>query len=82
MTQIVRKPQLVRAVEERTTGENTPFNLWWLKLLEAAEAEHFPINADDPESYFEYYDDGDTPEEALAEEMSYCDDFVGKGSIN
>lgn len=46
---------------------------WWSRYVALAEECNWFVS-DDPDSYREYYEDGDTPEEALAEEMSYCDD--------
>ncbi len=48
------------------------FDLWFIRLQELAFEEDWELG--EPRSYQEYYDDGDTPEVALAEEMSRTDD--------
>lgn len=41
------------------------FDTWWQRFLHCAEMETFEIDVSDKELYQEYYDDGDSPEEAL-----------------
>lgn len=55
------------------------FGEWFARLQVLANESRWELG--DPESYQEYYHDGDSPEEALAEEMSYAeDDDDGNGS--
>ncbi len=45
------------------------FETWWLRFLHCAEEADFDVDPEDQALYSEYYDDGDTPEEALEYEM-------------
>ncbi len=59
------------AMTDTTTPapEAISFDTWWQRFLHCAEEAGFEINADDSTAYREYYDDGDTPEEALEAEI-------------
>lgn len=58
------------------------FDEWWLELEELAFKENFGLM--DKELYREYYDDGDSPSETLALELSYLpeDDDVYDSRFN
>lgn len=49
------------------------FEAWWQELVSLAVAQDFPLNVGEPESYQDYFDDGDSPEDALQTEMDACD---------
>ena len=46
------------------------FEQWWIDLVALGEKLDWPINRDDRESYREYFDDGDTPEDVVEFERS------------
>lgn len=48
------------------------FETWWQRLSELAFDAEWELG--EPDSYREYYDDGDSPEDTLALEMSYVGD--------
>lgn len=50
------------------------FESWFAALYEIAFSRGCPeiINMDDPDSYRDYYDDGDSPEECFLNELSYA----------
>lgn len=54
------------------TREFETFEAWWSAFCAAAVGAGFEINQENPESYREFYDDGDSPRECLATEMSYA----------
>ncbi len=56
-----------------TPPDKIDFETWWQRFMHCAEEVDWPTG-NDAEAYREYYDDGDSPEEALATEMSYADD--------
>lgn len=51
-----------------TNEQGLSFTDWWKELLDLADLEDFKLYPD-RELYREYYDLGDTPEEALDVEM-------------
>ncbi len=52
-----------------TETEAITFDTWWARFLHCAEESGLEINADDSAPYKEYYDDGDTPEDAVETEL-------------
>lgn len=48
------------------------FGEWFMELERLGKEADFPIGH--PDGYMEYFDDGDSPEETLALEMSYVED--------
>jgi hypothetical protein len=48
------------------------YDAWWIHFQFMALQANWPLG--DRESYREYYDDGDLPQEALATEMSYAEE--------
>lgn len=55
-----------------TTVIQSEFNAWMGTFRALAKEAGFPVS-DDEWVYLEYFEDGDTPESALAEEMSRAD---------
>ena len=43
------------------------FDVWWLRLIKLAKDNKWKLG--DKQTYREYYDDGDSPEDALRSEM-------------
>ncbi len=64
--EIVRKVQPPVELEEKIS-----FSIWWARFLHLAEQNEWPVDPDQQDAYREYYDDGDTPEQALDDEMEY-----------
>ncbi len=50
--------------------EPIAFDVWWARFLHIAEEADWGV-VNDPDAYREYYEDGDSPEEALDNEMEY-----------
>jgi hypothetical protein len=48
------------------------FVIWFEELILIAKGDSsgYIVDVDDPESYREYYDDGDTPEQAFVTELN------------
>ncbi len=53
------------------------FDTWWQRFQHCAAEAGFEIDDDDSGAYREYYDDGDTPEEALDNEIEAHDAVNG-----
>lgn len=51
------------------TITKTSFDDWWLRYRQLAEQVELPVG--DAVSYFEYFADGDSPEDAIAAELGY-----------
>lgn len=49
------------------------FDEWWQRLQALADVEDWEL-VGEKDDYQEYYDDGDSPEEALAIEQSYAEE--------
>jgi hypothetical protein len=47
------------------------FEEWWEDLVSLSEDRGFELNIENPEEYREYYDDGDTPEDTLIQELGW-----------
>ncbi len=45
------------------------FALWWSALCKIAKRADFPLDVERPSSYKEYFDDGDSPRDALDAEI-------------
>lgn len=52
------------------------FDSWFKELLAYAKESEFPdlIDAEDPDAYMEYYDDGDSPADCFDAESEAKDD--------
>ncbi len=55
------------------TTQIASFEEWWLILQKLALAENFPLDFEEPDAYREYYEDGDSPSDALEIEQEYYD---------
>lgn len=51
--------------------EETTFAQWFEIASKYAESLNYAVS-DNPEDYRGYYEDGYTPEEAIREDLSYC----------
>lgn len=52
--------------------ELSPFRIWFDRLKNLAAKSNWELG--EPDSYREYFDDNDSPEQTLATEMSYAED--------
>jgi len=51
----------------RNGGDLMTFDVWWLRLIKLAKDNKWKLG--DKQTYREYFDDGDSPEDALKSEM-------------
>ena len=53
------------------------FEHWFAALIEYAKSEDQPdlVNEEDPDSYLEYFEDGDSPEEAYFSELDASSEY-------
>lgn len=49
------------------------FEDWWRELMALAVSADFPLNIAEPQSYQDYFDDGDSPDDVLQAEMDATD---------
>ena len=57
--------------------EKLTFEVWWQRVMHLCDQKDWGYG--DPESWREYYDDGDSPEDAVATEIKYAKDDAEAG---
>ncbi len=55
-----------------TLETKVSFSVWWQRLCHIADECGWELGEEDKDSYREYYDDGDEPEDVIDTEMSYA----------